>query len=417
MAEQLTSQSTAQVTKTSSDTVSTKQVIESIFTSAQITNIKAWYTKKNFSKDYIKQIQSAVGFTGNDVDGVIGKNTINKIGAWQKSNGLSVDGKFGNDCATLAGINGTSSASTAQSTSTSTAVSNKTSTSSTSSSSAASTSFSASEISTITAWYTKQNYSKDFIKEIQAAVGFTGNDVDGVIGKNTINKIGDWQKSHNLEVDGKFGSSCAALAGLTVKKDTAATSTATGKGINAKPGMYKQYNYKTSPYVSKSDYNKMKSAMGDTPYASWDINNKAISSLYATAKKSNGGNSTISSSGCGVTSYANCKGITPTAAAELAMQSGYRIYGSGTSGALFTANGGTATTAKAGLNAVAEGKYLIASVGPSIWTSAGHYILIYGYDGTNVYVSDPNCKSGQEATKEKAKASLFINAFKHGYLF
>ena len=404
MAEQLTSQSTTQVAKSSSDNAGTKQVIESLFTKAQITNIKAWYAKKNYSKSYIKQIQSAVGFSGSDVDGIIGKNTINKIGAWQKSQGLDVDGKFGNDCAKRLALNTQSSAAAAQSTTTS------------SSASTTSAVFSSQQIATLKNWYAKKNYTRDFIKQIQTAVGFTGSDVDGYIGKNTINKIGAWQKAQGLTVDGKFGNDCAARAGLTVK--TGGSSAPTGKGINPRPGMYKQYNYKTSPYVSKSDYNKMKNAMGGTPYAQWNIYSKALSNLYAQAKKNNGGdNSTISSSGCGVTSFANCKGITPTAAAELAMKGGYRIYKSGTAGELFTSNGGTATSAKSGLNAVAGGKYLFASVGPSIWTSAGHYILIYGYDGSNVYVSDPNCKSGQESVKEKASATKFINAFKHGYLF
>ena len=186
-------------------------------------------------------------------------------------------------------------------------------------------------------------------------------------------------------------------------------------GINPKPGFQKQYNYKVLPYVSKTDYNKMKAAMGSTKYASWNIEKAPLSDMYKKAYKSNGGKTTIASSGCGVTSFANVKGISVTEAAEYAMKNGHRIYGSGTAAALFANNGGkSAGSAKNALNEVAKGKYLVASMGPGNWTRGGHFILVYGYSNNKVYVSDP---ASSKSTRAVGTKKQFTDSYKYGYLF
>ena len=79
-------------------------------------------------------------------------------------------------------------------------------------------------------------------------------------------------------------------------------------------------------------------------------------------------------------------------------------------------NGGSATDSKQGLEAIKNnGKYLISSMKKGHWTSGnGHFILAYGYDGNNVYISDP--ASASEA-RHIAPASTYKRDYKYGYLF
>jgi N-acetylmuramoyl-L-alanine amidase len=43
----------------------------------------------------VKRLQRALGFTGADVDGAFSKDTEKAVRAFQKQNGLKVDGKVG----------------------------------------------------------------------------------------------------------------------------------------------------------------------------------------------------------------------------------------------------------------------------------------------------------------------------------
>lgn len=273
-------------------------------------------------------------------------------------------------------------------------------------------------------WYSKQNFSSSYIKKFQRVVGTKD---DGIVGKNTINSVITWQSKNKLDSDGKFGKASARKAGIeyeskrsskyteSAKVKSVSTKSSVSGGINPKPGFQKQYNYKVLPYVSKTDYNKMKTAMGSTKYASWNIEKAPLSDMYKKAYKSNGGKTTIASSGCGVTSFANVKGISVTEAAEHAMKNGHRIYGSGTAAALFANNGGkTAGGAEKALNEVAKGKYLVASMGPGNWTRGGHFILVYGYSDDKVYVSDP---ASDKSTRAIGTKKQFTDSYKYGYLF
>ena len=294
-------------------------------------------------------------------------------------------------------------------------------------------------------WYTTKGFDAELIKRIQAVVGteqtgtmdatsvqavatwqkkqgYTGKNVDGKFGSGSAGKSGDKQLA--ADIDALFGKKASESSGSTTDSET--TVIPDGKGINPKPGFDKQTNYPNSPYVETADYNAMKAAMGDTPYAQWDINDSRISSLYAAAKQKNktkstdSGNSTISSSGCGVTSLANLKGISPTEAAEVSMQNGCRVYNAGTSGTLYTKYNGSRVekgSAQSALDSVANGQYLISSMAGCVWhksANGGHFILVYGYDGSNVYVSDPASNANNRAVNVKSE---FIKGFKYGYLF
>ncbi len=291
--------------------------------------------------------------------------------------------------------------------------------------------FSNAEIQSIKGWYAKKNYTKEFIKEFQRVVGTKD---DGDVGKLTINAVYDWQVKEGLTpLDGKFGGGCAAHAGLTVKTNNGSSSNSgggsaggsqtgqeapTGAGINPKPTRYAQGDYPNSPYVTNEYYTQMKEAMGDTPYEQWNCNdaNSPIYRLYQSAKRANyGDKSSIASSGCGIVSFASLKGWTPTQAAEYGMQNGSRKWG-GLNRSFYVANGGTPMSANDGLNEVRNnGKYMIAcmtSACNNYWTTGGHFILVYGYDGTNVYVVDSGGRNRTQAPK-----STFTGAFADGHVF
>lgn len=194
----------------------------------------------------------------------------------------------------------------------------------------------------------------------------------------------------------------------------------TAPGINAPPAFYKQYDHPKSPYVAKAEYEAMKAAMDGTPYSEWNIDDKRIKKIYQRAVRKNGGDpSTIKSSGCGATSFGNLKNMNPTAAAEFAMQNGGRTYGC-TTKEFFASNGGERIPdggkgAIKGLEEVAKGRYLICSMGKGHWCGgSGHYILVYGFDGRTVYVSDPNSDSPKRATGTKYQ---FTSTYKYGFLF
>ena len=143
-------------------------------------------------------------------------------------------------------------------------------------------------------WYSKQNFSSAYIKKFQRVVGTKD---DGIVGKNTINSVISWQSKNKLDSDGKFGKASARKAGIeyeskrnskhneSAKVKSASTKSSISGGIKPKPGFQKQYNYKVLPYVSKTDYNKMKAAMGSTKYASWNIEKAPLSDMYKKAYK------------------------------------------------------------------------------------------------------------------------------------
>ena len=122
--------------------------------------------------------------------------------------------------------------------------------------------------------------------------------------------------------------------------------------------------------------------------------------------------STYSEGGCGPTSMANVvakmknASVTPDVMGELSTSIGTRPKNSGTNGPTFFPaaaakyglsvthynKGSKGKTAKEGLEAMKgnSGKYAVVHVGSGKWSGGGHFMTIYGYDGTKVYIDDPN---------------------------
>ncbi len=230
--------------------------------SLDIDAIKSWYKEKGYTRDCIRAIQRAVGFTSQaDVDGYIGPNTIRKVAEWQPTKGLTADGKFGTKSAEAAGISlVTTSGKTLYSPQKATPASTETvpdqkevvkpddnkpadavvadnkpadNTSNTAPSGGvaapANVDTTSLETGAIKAWYAVQGYTEDTIKAIQRAVGFTASkDIDGAVGGDTAKKVMSWQESNGFTPNGRFDDACATKAGVTLNKYSTTEYTASG---------------------------------------------------------------------------------------------------------------------------------------------------------------------------------------------
>lgn len=126
-----------------------------------------------------------------------------------------------------------------------------------------------------------------------------------------------------------------------------------------------------------------------------------------------GETSSIKSAGCGPTAMADVLAsivspyIDPVTCASWARMHGYKVFKSGTSYSYPVAQGaaygvnvqrlntsnvygnpGNAVHAQA-LAELKNGNWLIACMGKGLWTSSGHYVVAYGYDGGKVWINDP----------------------------
>lgn len=194
--------------------------------------------------------------------------------------------------------------------------------------------------------------------------------VDGIYGSKTKNAVAAYQSSKGLSADGKCGEKTwtALIVGVAVKTDEF-----------KKPVDYKQYDSKWA----KKQY----SAIGKT-------------------------SQTMKSSGCGPTSAADVvatlkdSSVTPWTLAQLYLKQGFRTANSGTAWSAFKwtaqkygfskfVQTSSLATLKACLDA---GGYVVCSMGPGYWTSGGHYICAWKYDGTYIYCNDP---ASSKRTKQK----------------
>lgn len=147
-----------------------------------------------------------------------------------------------------------------------------------------------------------------------------------------------------------------------------------------------------------------------------------------------GERSTIKSAGCGPTSLADVLAaivspyIDPVTLAAWARGHNYKVKNSGTSYSFFVpcaaAYGVTVRRLNTSnvygkssdpvhdqaLGELQNGNWLIACMGKGNWTSSGHYIVVYGYEGGYVYINDP--ASTKEA-REKNTWDLFKRQVKY----
>lgn len=125
-----------------------------------------------------------------------------------------------------------------------------------------------------------------------------------------------------------------------------------------------------------------------------------------------GENATIGGSGCGPTCAAMLietltgKTYTPVDACNWSMQHGYKALGNGTYFSYFPpqfAAFGLSCTRLTPSNIygkpsspyhtqaftlLKQGNYIIACMGPGLWTSGGHFVVVWWHDG-KVYINDP----------------------------
>ena len=143
---------------------------------------------------------------------------------------------------------------------------------------------------------------------------------------------------------------------------------------------------------------------------------------------------TIGSAGCGPTSAAMViatlkeSSVTPVNTAEWSMLHGYKALNQGTYYSYFVPQlaaygisakqlnnsnlyGKSSSAAHTeALNALKQNDWVIACMGQGIWTSSGHFILLYGYENGYVYINDPASTS---ATRTKNTWANFAKQVKY----
>ena len=155
--------------------------------------------------------------------------------------------------------------------------------------------------------------------------------------------------------------------------------------------------------IKPVDYKQNDSKWGSLPYAV------------------DGEKSTIKSAGCGPTAMADVLAaivdpyIDPVTCASWARMHGYKAYKAGTYHSYIQAQAaeyGVSCRQIAKTQARTEllnGNWLIAVMGPGIWTSSGHYIVAYGYKDDMVYINDP---ASTKAARACNKWSAFLTQVK-----
>lgn len=177
------------------------------------------------------------------------------------------------------------------------------------------------------------------------------------------------------------------------------------------PGLVRRRQAERDLFVTKEDgemvkpvdYKQNDSKWGSLPYAV------------------DGEKSTIKSAGCGPTAMADVLAaivdpyIDPVTCASWARMHGYKAYKAGTYHSYIQAQAaeyGVSCRQIAKTQARTElinGNWLIAVMGPGIWTSSGHYIVAYGYKDDMVYINDP---ASTKASRACNKWTAFLEQAK-----
>lgn len=216
---------------------------------------------------------------------------------------------------------------------------------------------------------------------------FLGVEVDGVFGEDTLAKTKEFQKEKGLEADGEVGlKTWAAAFGVTKKPIKI-----------VQPKNFKQNDPK------------------------WE-------DVLYTYKNKHSKKQTIGNSGCGPSALADIvatwwdEKITPVEMCKLAVDKNYRLKTGGTNHKFFEyvakLYGGhycETTSHTYAKKAIENGHYVIVNVGPSRWTSGGHFICWWKISGNTVYINDPY-DTKYTSSKEKAPYSELKKARKKYYI-
>ena len=228
----------------------------------------------------------------------------------------------------------------------------------------------------------KKGSKGEAVKQLQMLLGITA---DGIFGPKTKAAVIAYQTAHDLEPDGICGpKTWASLQGETVPASA-----------HVKPVDYKQYDTRWAK--------KMYSSHGDK-------------------------SQTMKSSACGPTAMADIVAtlidskVTPPDLADKAVAWGDRSYSSGTNWSFFPHiakeygfSKYVRTTSLATLKGCLDtGGYAVASMGPGRFTSGGHYVCVWDYDGQNVYVNDP---ASSKASRKYAPINEFMKERKALFCF
>lgn len=153
-----------------------------------------------------------------------------------------------------------------------------------------------------------------------------------------------------------------------------------------------------------------------------------------------GESTTIGRAGCGTTCAAMViaslkdSSVTPVTTSDWSLRNGYKCKGGGTYYSYFvpqfakygitckrvnTVNLQTKSRADSliyhneVLQALQDGKWVIACMGKGNWTTSGHYILIYGYENGYIYVNDP---ASTKANRIKNTFELAMQQVKYWWI-
>ena len=62
---------------------------------------------------------------------------------------------------------------------------------------------------------------------------------------------------------------------------------------------------------------------------------------------------------------------------------------------------------------IAKGNLVIACMGPGLWTSSGHFVLVWEIQGNTVYLNDP---ASTKAARTRGDYTLFRRQVKYSFL-
>ncbi len=103
----------------------------------------------------------------------------------------------------------------------------------------------------------------------------------------------------------------------------------------------------------------------------------------------------------------------------MCVERGYRTANNGTAWGFFPFIGGVygmscqSTTSMTELkNGLANGGLAVCSMSKGYWTSGGHYICVWKYDGSTVYANDP-----ASATRKQQSGTAFKPEMRNMWIF